>query len=71
MAGFDSNNMLDLRDAIKPLAQIWGNASPVGDENRDITIGLGDRRDVVVLREFVPVSVTNNQLSLTGTIGVQ
>ena len=65
--GFDSNNILALRDAIKPLAQIWGNASPVGDDNGDITTGLNDRRDVVVLREFVPDSVINNQLSTLDT----
>ncbi|MCP4182107.1 MAG: hypothetical protein GY761_02145 [Hyphomicrobiales bacterium] len=60
--GFDSNNILELRDAMKPLAQIWGNASPVGDDNGDITTGLNDRRDVVVLREFVPDSVTTTPL---------
>ncbi len=50
-------------------ADVTGNASPVGDDNGDITTGLNDRRDVVVLREFVPDIVTNNQLSPTGTTG--
>ncbi|MCP4185509.1 MAG: hypothetical protein GY761_19735, partial [Hyphomicrobiales bacterium] len=67
--GFDSNNILELRDAIKPLAQIWGNASPVGDDNGDITTGLNDRRDVVVLREFVPDIGANNLWLGTGTTG--
>ncbi len=52
-----------------PLAQIWGNASPVGDEDGNIITALGDRRDVVVLREFVPDSVIGSQLSGTGTTG--
>ncbi len=52
-----------------PLAQIWGNASPVCDDEGNIITGLSDRRDVVVLHEFVPDTGTGSQLSQTGTTG--
>ena len=50
LSGFNSNNLEVLAAAIRPIAQIWGNAAPVRDGNGAIVTGLEALTDLLVVK---------------------
>ncbi|WP_084646956.1 calcium-binding protein [Mesorhizobium sp. WSM2561] len=50
LAGFDSNDLDELVAAVRPIAQIWGNAAPVRNDAGAIVTGLEDLPDLLVVR---------------------
>ncbi|MBZ9709298.1 putative Ig domain-containing protein [Mesorhizobium sp. ESP7-2] len=50
LAAFDTNDLGALVAAVRPIAQIWGNAAPVRDDTGAIVTGLEDLPDLRVVR---------------------
>jgi Ca2+-binding RTX toxin-like protein len=50
LAAFDTNDLDALVAAVRPIAQIWGNAAPVRDDAGAIVTGLENLPDLLVVR---------------------
>ncbi|MCA0012085.1 putative Ig domain-containing protein [Mesorhizobium sp. B292B1B] len=50
LAAFDTNDLEALAAAVRPIAQIWGNAAPVRNDAGAIVTGLEDLPDLLVVR---------------------
>ncbi|RWC64200.1 calcium-binding protein [Mesorhizobium sp.] len=50
LAAFNTNDLDALVAAVRPIAQIWGNAAPVRDDAGAIVTGLEDLPDLLVVR---------------------
>ncbi|MDX8503314.1 calcium-binding protein [Mesorhizobium sp. VK4C] len=50
LAAFNTNDMDALVAAVRPIAQVWGNAAPVRNDAGAIVTGLADLPDLLVVR---------------------